>query len=87
MIRQEFFVPSDPRGVIRNHCADYFKSGTVVIGIIDNKTGKIICRDYATRDVTGVLSDAQLKAHASSAVQQALAKSEAAKTENLLIWC
>ena len=62
------------RGVVRNHCADYFKAGTVVIDIIDNKTGKLIYRDYATRDVTGGLSDAQLQAHASSAVQQALAK-------------
>ena len=62
------------RGVIRNNRADYYQAGTVVIDIIDNKTGKLVYRDYATRDVTGGLSDAQLQAHANSAVQQALAK-------------
>lgn len=62
------------RGVIRNNKADSYQAGTLVIDIIDSKTGKLIYRDYATRDVTGGLSDAQLKAHADSAVQQALAK-------------
>lgn len=62
------------RGVIRNNRADYYQAGTVVIDIIDNKTGKLVYRDYATRDVTGELSDAQLQARANSAVQQALAK-------------
>ena len=62
------------RGVIRNNRADYYRAGTVVIDIIDNKTGKLVYRDYATRDVTNDLSDAQLQAHANSAVQQALAK-------------
>jgi hypothetical protein len=62
------------RGVIRNNTADSYESGTVVIDILDNKTGKLVYRDHATRDVTGGLSDAQLKARADSAVQQALAK-------------
>ncbi len=62
------------RGVIRNNRADSYEAGTVVIDIIDGKTGKLVYRDFATRDVTGSLSDAQLKAHADSAVQQALAK-------------
>ena len=62
------------RGVIRNNRADYYQAGTVVIDIIDNKTGKLVYRDYATRDVTSNMSDAQLQAHANSAVQQALAK-------------
>lgn len=62
------------RGVIRNNRADYYQAGTVVIDIIDNKTGKLVYRDYATRDVTGNLSDAQLQERANSAVQQALAR-------------
>jgi len=62
------------RGVIRNNSADSYEAGTLVIDIIDNKTGKLVYRDHATRDVTGGLSDAQLKAHADSAVRQALAK-------------
>ncbi len=62
------------RGVIRNNRADYYQAGTLVIDIIDNKTGKLVYRDYATRDVTGDLSDAQLQARANSAVQEALAK-------------
>ena len=62
------------RGVIRDNRADYYQAGTVVIDIIDNKTGKLVYRDYATRDVTGDLSDAQLQERANSAVQQALAK-------------
>ncbi len=62
------------RGVLRNHCADSYKAGTVVIDIIDTKTGKLVYRDYATRDITGELSDAQLKARADSAVRQALEK-------------
>ncbi len=62
------------RGVIRNNRADYYQAGTVVIDIIDNKTGKLVYRDFATRDVTNDMSDAQLQAHANSAVQEALAK-------------
>ena len=62
------------RGVVRNNRADYYQAGTVVIDIIDNRTGKLVYRDYATRDVTGGLSDAQLQARAASAVQEALAK-------------
>lgn len=62
------------RGVIRNNRADYYQAGTVVVDIIDNKTGKLVYRDYATRDVTGDLSDAQLQERANSAVQQALGK-------------
>ena len=62
------------RGVIRNNRADYYQAGTVVIDIIDNKTGKLVYRDFATRDVTNDMSDAQLQARANSAVQEALAK-------------
>ncbi len=59
---------------MRNSRADYYQAGTVVIDIIDNKTGKLVYRDYATRDITDNLSDAQFQARANSAVKQALAK-------------
>ena len=62
-------------GVVRNNRADYYVAGSIVIDIIDNKTGKLIYRDYATRDVTDAnLSKSQRQSLIRSAVSQALAK-------------
>ena len=61
-------------GVVHNKRADYYREGSVVVDIIDNKTGKLVYRDFATGDLTGEVSDAQLRARINTAVKQALAK-------------
>lgn len=61
-------------GVVNNRRADYYREGSVVVDIIDNKTGKLVYRDFATGDLTGDVSDAQLRARINAAVKQALAK-------------
>lgn len=62
------------RGVLQGKRADYYQAGTIVIDIIDTRTGKLIYRDFATADISDRPADGQLRARINTTVKQALAK-------------
>lgn len=67
------FDEAHRRGAIKNKRPDAFKSGTLVIDIIDAKTNKLVYRNYTTRDLLDGVSPVQRDARINVAVAQTLA--------------
>lgn len=61
------------RGVLENERPDYFKRAGLIIDITDNKTGKLVYRNYAVNDVVGATGSLRAQ-RVDTAVRNALSE-------------
>lgn len=61
------------RGVVQNSRREAFARGAIVIDLVDAKSGRLVYRDYAVRDVWANVSEEDRQARIEEAVRQALA--------------